>query len=160
LRNITNDLPVYLWLQGSVPYFGYEDRRLSTILDVFTNVKGLSINNNGLKDLLLLRNTENIESLDVSYNDIESIESPSWLSISYILPTVKYLDLSHNKVNDVSGLKKLQRLECLNLTGNRIVNVKYQPFSSTSLRYLILDGQEGTALTVAVELLKHLQWLS
>jgi Leucine-rich repeat (LRR) protein len=127
LQNITNDLPVQLWLEGSAHYFGKQDRRLSTILDVFFNVTGLSVRGNGLRDLDLLSNTENVESLDASNNDIRSG------GLTYLfsrLSNVRYLDLANNKIDFVSFLEELPHLECLNITGNRMVYVEYKVFFS------------------------------
>lgn len=109
---------------------------LSELLKECTHIRNLDLSYNNLGNintLLSLTSIRNLQSIDLSNNnlyDLEILEDCSSLVL---------VDLSDNEISEISFLKNLTLIENLNLSGNSIKD--YSPISSlNNLKKLELDS--------------------
>ncbi|KAJ1362761.1 hypothetical protein KIN20_022428 [Parelaphostrongylus tenuis] len=106
--------------------------KLSSFVPFATQLRVLLLSNNGIANIDCLRSFVNLETLDVSCNDIETV--PSSLDNARL----QRLDLSSNALTSLPDLHKLSSLNHLDVSSNRISSFKAAIFPQclTFSRYL------------------------
>lgn len=93
------------------------DGTISDFKTIPSHTKILSLKDCNIRDIEFIREFENIENLDLSYNIITDISALEGLQ------KLKKLDLSFNKISNISVLSKFIFFDSLNLSYNRIENI-------------------------------------
>lgn len=96
--------------------------KLTWFVPFATQLRVLLLSNNGITNIDCLRSFVNLETLDVSCNDIKTI--PSGLDNAHL----QRLDLSSNAITSLPDLQKLSFLNHLDVSSNRISSFKTAVF--------------------------------
>lgn len=108
-------------------------------LEHFTNVKELNLSENVLTDSSFLKDMDELEKVDLSYNQFETIEglSSEYLtdlnvrgnrltSIDFVqdLNNLQILNVRSNNIEDLSPVENVEHLAYLNIRGNRVKSLE------------------------------------
>ncbi|CAH1247154.1 ISLR2 [Branchiostoma lanceolatum] len=99
--------------------------KMTALPDVPANTTRLYAHFNGIKNLTVVRLLKNLTSLNLRWNDIETVD---WMSLRN-LPAVEFLHLSDNKLTSVSldvVILHLPHLMYVNLAKNRLKSFTWQ----------------------------------
>ncbi|MGK0185010.1 MAG: Leucine-rich repeat (LRR) protein [Verrucomicrobiales bacterium] len=109
-------------------------------IEKMVNLKSLSLENAGLKDIAFLRNLTSLERLDIDFNQISDLSPLSGLT------KLVELDLNENRIESITPLANLTALEELDIDTNRITDI--EPLASLSkLRELDLHQNRISSLS-------------
>ena len=108
--------------------YGLEDILVKDV----ENIKSLDLNYLGLESISGLRYFSSLESLNLNDNNLESVNELSSLS------HLEYLDLSNNSIRNTEFVKDMESLKILDLSNNEIVSERLA-MESESLNQLILS---------------------
>ena len=111
------------------------------------NLKTLSAENSGIKDLTGLEYARNLIDINLSSNDISDISALSGLT------ELNVLDLSDNNISNISVLSALTELNVLDLSGNNISDISTLS-KLTILSRLALADNEISNISVLSKLTK------
>ncbi|WKX91037.1 hypothetical protein Q1695_009681 [Nippostrongylus brasiliensis] len=109
--------------------------KLSSFLPLANNVTALLLSNNAITNIDCLRTFRNLQTLDVSCNDIEAI--PAALDN----PRLSRVDLSANAISTLPDLTRLVSLRELDVSGNKITTLKNAVFPKSLLSLNICSNQ-------------------
>jgi len=96
---------------------------------------GESLAKRKLKICNILSNLENLQTLELSFNQISDI------SFLENLTGLQTLDLTSNQISDISFLENLTSLQTLELSSNQISNISFLE-NLTGLQILVLNGNQ------------------
>lgn len=82
------------------------------LIEYFTEVEELNIQNNNIKDISPLKNLKNLKKLDITYNPIDNIDVLSNLT------NLEELRLNQNSLKDLKPLDNLKNLKYLSISEN------------------------------------------
>lgn len=97
----------------------------------FTQLRNLSLYNNQITDISVLKNLVQLQQLDLYLNQITDISALGHLT------RLEFLNLALNQITDVSALESLVNLRWLGLADNRITDASALA-SLTMLKHLDL----------------------
>jgi len=115
------------------------------------SLREFSCVNRGVKDITGLEYAENLQLVNLRFNEISDISPLSGLS------NLQNLSLSRNQIGDLSALSGLSRLHYLDLHGNQLSNISVLS-GLTSLRTLVLRFNRLSNIS-ALSGLGHLEHL-
>lgn len=92
-----------------------ELEQMDSSLELVPNVKQIDFSNNRLKRIQNLEKCSSIESLNLGFNRISSLND-----INQVLGNIKSLNLRYNNISSIQGLDKLYSLQSLDLSHNRL----------------------------------------
>lgn len=120
IKMIVGDLPKKLNLESAMKELETDKYGLFE----FQPVEELNIARNDLKDISFVGNSDELQKLDASGNQIEDLV---FFEDEYHYPNKKLmeLDLSRNKIRDISSLTDFPKLKVLDLSENRIKSLVY-----------------------------------
>ncbi|SFB72414.1 Leucine Rich repeat-containing protein [Flexibacter flexilis DSM 6793] len=144
------EIGLYRWICDTygnpVERIKAEDCEIESLkgLDVYTDLKILSLSNNNISDISKLDALKNLEELSLNYNQITDISAvANKIRLKYFsikennvidilaletCENLQILDLCNNKISDISPIKKLHQLKNIFLRNNPIND--YSPLAS------------------------------
>ena len=145
VHKYSNGEPIRFTGASTQPIVGWiPDRNLETAIqqeigDLITrsklrNLKTLSAENSGIKDLTGLEYACNLIDINLSSNDISDISALAGLT------ELNVLDLSDNNISNISVLSALTELNVLDLSGNNISDSDISALTKPTNLYQAVSG--------------------
>lgn len=107
----------------------------------FPNLKTLLIGYNEISDISVVSKLTKLESLQLPFNHIQSIEAIGDLK------NLKAVEVMGNQIKDISILKQLPKIETLFLQENQIDDINVLK-ENTNIKVLYLDGNNLTDISI------------
>ncbi|PWN31201.1 L domain-like protein, partial [Meira miltonrushii] len=109
-----------------------DDNEIEYLTGLPSTLRYLSISRNRLPSTAAFGHLENLETLDVSENNID-------LRALRTLHQLKHLRANSNRITTIEGIQDLEKLETLHLRGNGLDELEIQPGQWPCLRDLVLS---------------------
>ncbi|KAF4756528.1 hypothetical protein FOZ62_018147, partial [Perkinsus olseni] len=117
-----------------------------------TSLRELRLRGNVIKQIPAygLKRTQHLELLDLSENQITTIENIAHL------PELAVLKLTHNQISSLHGLDGLNRLRELDVSNNFVKSLQgLSSWTCTSLAKLVVSNNQLDDLDTNIEILKR-----
>lgn len=109
-----------------------DDNEIEYLTGLPSTLRYLSISRNRLPSTAAFGHLENLETLDVSENNID-------LRALRTLHQLKHLRANSNRITTIEGIQNLEKLETLHLRGNILDELEIRPGQWPCLRDLVLS---------------------